>query len=309
MNKTQNCFQCRSSENLEKLFVTTDIYRKISKETFNYYNCSKCDHVFLRNVPNNLGEYYGDEYYDLPSIESLKKTALNEKFKFDIVRDYFNEGDKICEIGPSVGVFLYNAKLHGLKCTGIEMSTECCEFMSETLKINAINTNTPEIEIKKIEKQKAFFLWHSLEHIENPSDVLDACIEKLEPNGLIIIACPNPDSISFKITGKNWPHLDAPRHINLFSISTLKAYMKKKNLKDIMKTTNDLSSKYYNSFSWQLFLFNFFNKDKTFNFQKKNVEYFFWKIIGKIVTILMYPLENKKLKGSCYTIVFQKKEI
>ena len=76
MNKTQDCFQCRSSENLEKLFVVKDIYRKISKETFNYYNCSKCDHIFLRDIPNNLGEYYGDEYYDLPSIESLKKNCI-----------------------------------------------------------------------------------------------------------------------------------------------------------------------------------------------------------------------------------------
>ena len=160
MNKTQDCFQCRSSENLEKLFVAKDIYRKMSKETFNYYNCSKCDHIFLRDIPNNLGEYYGDEYYDLPSIESFKKTALNEKFKFNIVRDHFNEGDKICEIGPSVGVFLYNAKSYGLECTGIEMSKECCKFMSETLKVNAINTNTPEIEIRKIEKH---FLQYSLQ--------------------------------------------------------------------------------------------------------------------------------------------------
>ena len=85
--------------------------------------------------------------------------------------------------------------------------------------------------------------------------------------------------------------------------------MRKKNLKDIIKTANDLSSKYYNLFSWQLFLFNFFNKNKTFNFQKKNIRYYFWKLIGKTVTILMYPFENKKLKGSCYTIVFKKKEI
>jgi 2-polyprenyl-3-methyl-5-hydroxy-6-metoxy-1,4-benzoquinol methylase len=307
MSKTQDCFECRSSENLEKLYTTTGVYRQMSQKTFNYYNCSKCNHVFLKNIPDNLGEYYGDEYYNLPSMESLKKTALKERFKFDIVKDYFEKGDSICEIGPSVGVFLYNAKLNGLKCTGIEMSSKCCNFMTENLMVNAINTNIPEIEIKKIEKQKAFFLWHSLEHIENPRDLLDTCIEKLEPGGLIVIACPNPDSFGFKITGKNWPHLDAPRHLNLFSINTLKNYMKQKKLRDVFKTTNDLSSKYYNAFSWQLFLLNFFNKDNTFNFKKKNTEYFFWKFIGKIVSFLMYPFENRKLKGSCYTIVFQKK--
>jgi len=306
MNKIQDCFQCRSSKNIKKLYTTTDINRKTTKEKFNYYICSKCSHIFLKNIPNNLKDYYGDEYYDLPSIKKLKKLSLKEKFKFDMVKNYFNKGDKICEIGPSVGVFLYNAKLYNLKCTGIEMSKACCEFMKFDLEINAINTNNPKIAIKKIPIQKAFFFWHSLEHLENPGDVLDACIKKLETRGLIIIACPNPDSFGFKVTGKNWPHLDAPRHLNLFGIKTLEKYMTKKKLKSIFKTTNDLSSKYYNSFSWQLFLFNIFNKNKTFNFKKKNIEYFFWVLIGKVISTLTYLFENRELKGSCFTIVFQK---
>ena len=307
MNKIQDCFQCRSIKNIKKLYTTTDINRKTTKEKFNYYICSKCSHVFLKNIPNNLEDYYGDEYYDLPSIKKLKKIAIKEKFKFDMVKNYFNKGDKICEIGPSVGVFLYNAKLYNLNCTGIEMSEPCCEFMKFDLGINAINTNHPKIAIRKIPMQKAFFFWHSLEHLENPGDVLDACIKKLEMRGLIIIACPNPDSFGFEVTGKNWPHLDAPRHLNLFGINTLEKYMNKKKLKSIFKTTNDLSAKYYNSFSWQLFLFNIFNKNKTFDFKKKNVKYFFWVLIGKVISTLMYLFENRELKGSCYTIVFQKK--
>jgi 2-polyprenyl-3-methyl-5-hydroxy-6-metoxy-1,4-benzoquinol methylase len=306
MNKTQDCFECRSSKNIKKLFTTTDIYRKMSKEKFNYYICSKCNHIFLKNLPNNLEKYYSNEYYDLPSIKKLKKIALKEKFKFDMVKNYFNKGDKICEIGPSIGVFLYNAKLHNLKCTGIEMSEACCEFMKFDLGINTINTNNPKIAISKIEMQKAFFFWHSLEHLQNPEDVLDACIKKLDRRGLIIIACPNPDSFGFKVTGKNWPHLDAPRHLNLFGINTLEKYMNKKKLKSIFKTTNDLSAQYYNSFSWQLFLFNIFNKKNTFDFKRKNIKYFFWKLIGKVISTLSYPFENKDLKGSCYTIVFQK---
>jgi hypothetical protein len=111
MNKIQDCFQCRSNKNIKKLYTTTDINRKTTKEKFNYYICSKCSHIFLKNIPNNLKDYYGDEYYDLPSIKKLKKLSLKEKFKFDMVKNYFNKGDKICEIGPSVGVFLYNAKL------------------------------------------------------------------------------------------------------------------------------------------------------------------------------------------------------
>lgn len=269
MTKYQNCFLCQISDNLEIIFNVKDIYRKTSKEEFSYYNCKKCDHIFLKDVPIDLGKYYTDKYYDFLSHENFLKIASKEKFKFNNIKRYFSKGDKICEIGPSVGFFLYNAQQYGLKCTGVEMSKECCDYMSKNFGINVINSNKPEEAISKIEKQKGFFFWHSLEHIENPREVIDTCIKKLEDEGLLIIACPNPDSLGFKLLGKAWPHIDAPRHINLFSFQTLEKYMKKKKLAKIFLTTKDRSSKYYNSFSWQLFFFNFFNKNQSFDFKKK----------------------------------------
>ena len=307
MNKIQTCFKCNSNKYTKHLFTTTDVYRKVSNDKFDYLKCNKCKHIFIKSIPKNLTKFYGKNYYNFPSIKKLKKIALNEKFKFDMVKNYFCKGDRICEIGPSIGVFLYNAKSYGLNCTGIEMSKECCKFISEKLKIKTLNSNIPQVALKKIKQQDAIFFWHSLEHMQNPDKVLDACIGKLKSDGLIVIACPNPDSFGFKLTGKNWPHLDAPRHLNLFSINSLEAYMKNKNLKNIFKTTSDLSSKYYNTFSWQLYLFNLFNNNKIFDFHNKNLHYFFWKLVGKLFSIIFFPFENRRLKGSCYTLIFQKK--
>lgn len=306
MYKYQNCFLCEKSDNLEVLFTAKDIYRKTSDEEFLYCNCKNCNHFFLRKIPSDLGKYYNDKYYDLPALSNFKKTALKEKFKYDIVKNYFSDGDKICEIGPSIGIFLYNALSSNLDCTAIEMSKECCEFMKKNFRIKVFHTNEPEKQIVKMEKQKAFFFWHSLEHIKNPKEVLDSCIDNLEKDGLLIISCPNPESLGARLTRKYWPHLDAPRHLNLFSIHTLNNYMRQKKLAQIYLTTNDISSKYYNSFSWQLFFFNFFNQKKPFDFDKKNINYFFWKLIGKLISYLLYPIENTGNRGSCYTLIFKK---
>ena len=57
--------------------------------------------------------------------------------------------------------FLFNAKNEGYIGTGLEMSRDCCNFIRNTLKIKAIETDKPSEEIKKISKQNAFTFWHS----------------------------------------------------------------------------------------------------------------------------------------------------
>jgi hypothetical protein len=43
----------------------------------------------------------------------------------------------------------------------------------------------------------------------------------LAPNGLLLVVTPNVAGIGFRLYGSCWYALDAPRHLNLFSASTL----------------------------------------------------------------------------------------
>lgn len=307
MPTSQNCLFCESDNNLSYLFSSKDFNRNISEVDFNYFECKTCDHIFLKDIPTDLEKYY-DNFFNFPTISEFNLTAKKESFKVNMISKHLKIGDKICEIGPSIGIFLFNAKNEGYIGTGLEMSRDCCNFIRNTLKIKAIETDNPSEEIKKISKQNAFTFWHSLEHIPNPKNVLQNCIENLEDNGILVIACPNPDSFGFKLLKKFWTHLDAPRHVNLFSIKNLQKFMQERKMNLVFKTTKDNSAKYYNAFSWQMFFFNKFNKFQVNKFKFKSSQNIFWKLVGKFFSIIFYFLENFNDKGSCYTLIFKKEK-
>jgi SAM-dependent methyltransferase len=59
-------------------------------------------------------------------------------------------------------------------------------------------------------------MFHVLEHTPNPVDVLRECCRIIKPEGEIVIAVPNYDSLVFKLVGWSWIGLDQPRHLHQF---------------------------------------------------------------------------------------------
>jgi len=59
-------------------------------------------------------------------------------------------------------------------------------------------------------------LWHSLEHLPDPKDVLAKLFRHLKPSGRLAIALPNPDSLDARFYCARWAGWDAPRHLYHF---------------------------------------------------------------------------------------------
>jgi SAM-dependent methyltransferase len=66
-------------------------------------------------------------------------------------------------------------------------------------------------------------LSHVIEHVRDPVAVLARAAEFLAPRGKMIVVTPNIRSLGFALFGSCWYPLDAPRHLALFSPSTLRA--------------------------------------------------------------------------------------
>jgi Methyltransferase domain len=58
----------------------------------------------------------------------------------------------------------------------------------------------------------AIVLWHALEHLRDAGGALAHLASSLAPDGVIVIAMPNPDSLQAKAFGDRWLALDLPRH-------------------------------------------------------------------------------------------------
>jgi len=69
--------------------------------------------------------------------------------------------------------------------------------------------------------------WHVLEHLSNPGVTLKELHRILKKNGILVFETPNIDSLAFRIFGKNWFHLDIPRHLYLYSPKTVMEILNK----------------------------------------------------------------------------------
>ena len=296
------CLLCQTRA--EFLFDAKDTNRKISGETFSYFICPKCQLIFLAQIPPDLADYYSG-YYPIPTLEKLAQIASRERFKIEIVQKFKKEGN-LLEIGPSIGVFAYQAKQAGYQVDTIEMSQECCDYLVKEIEVNAVNSDCPHKAMEGMCSYDIIALWHNIEHLPDPWACLSQVAKSLTPGGIVVIAAPNPDAFGFQVLGARWPHLDAPRHLNLIPVQVLIDFLKPLALEPVFITTNDQGAKYWNRFSWQVYLMNWFGKNGKSFAQKSRLEWIFWSLIGYMVSFFVSPFERRELKGSAYTIILKK---
>ena len=68
-------------------------------------------------------------------------------------------------------------------------------------------------------------MYHVIEHVDNPLNVLRECIRILRPGGRLVLATPNIQSWGHKRFGVAWRGLEPPRHLHLFSSAALNALL------------------------------------------------------------------------------------
>jgi 2-polyprenyl-3-methyl-5-hydroxy-6-metoxy-1,4-benzoquinol methylase len=282
-----------------RLFGTQDYNRRVSRETFYYYRCQSCKLIFLWPIPENLDDYYTKQYYSIPvSLEQLEARSEGERYKIKIVQSFVSSG-RLLEIGPAYGSFTLLAKQAGFEVEAIEMDATCCKFLEEVVGVKAINSNDPSEALKTLEKYDVITLWHVIEHLPDPWRVVKMIAEKLLPGGTLVIAAPNPDAFQFHVLGRFWPHVDAPRHLELIPLSLLGEQMQSLGLSSLWTTTADQGTLGWNTFGWEVFFANISN----LRFINRRL-----RKIGRAIGKVMRPVERMCGRGSAYTAVFRKEK-
>ena len=274
-------------------FVTRDYNRGATGERFSYDRCDACSSYFLVNVPADLAPFYGGDYFVLPDPARLARLAARESYKLDFLRRHVREG-RVVEVGPGFGAFAYLARRAGFAYTGIEMDPRCCEYLRAEVGVEAIESDAPVDALAALPANDAIVLWHALEHLPRPWDLLEQAAARLEPGGILVVAMPNPAAFQFRILRRRWTHVDAPRHLFIIPALALVERARSAGLRLLELTSDDPGGRGWNAFGWQHALMRHSWPTPA-------------KLLavgaGRAVAAAMSPLERREMRGAAYTAV------
>jgi len=276
---------------------TIDYNRAISDVRFLYAKCTNCGLISLINAPQILGHYYPDGYHQIPSTQAaIDAGVAHDQYKIDLVKRFTTSG-RLLEIGPSWGAFCLLAMQGGFSVEAVEMDDRCCAFLRARLGISAMCSDDETEALRKASEPDVITAWHVLEHLRDPWRFVAAASQRLAPGGILVVATPNPEAFQFRMLGRFWAHIDAPRHVHLIPRQVLRHWAEATGLETLLLTSTDAGSLGWNRFGWELSLPHLVSSP----FMKRRL-----RTLGRAIATIASVAERREGWGSAYTAIFRK---
>lgn len=134
---------------------------------------------------------------------------------------------RVLDVGCGRGIMLKFLKgwgndVDGIELDNVSMARAACNIGHRVFR------SLHQIESDPVPKRyEAVCFWHSLEHLPNPGEALASVGRLLNPGGYLIIAAPNLAGIQAKLSGRDWLHLDLPRHLTHFDMERLARHLRR----------------------------------------------------------------------------------
>lgn len=214
------CSHPKTSQTL--LFSAPDY---ITGDRFEVRRCTACGLARTLPIPASVERYYPAGYYG----QSRRYPAPLEGF-LDWL--YARRARRLSaatgslpgvalDIGCGRGSLLDHLRRLGWQIIGTELNDAGARHARETL---AIDVRTGPHAMRSIPDGSIdlVILWHVLEHVPEPHELLQEANRVLRPGGTMLVAVPNFGSTEAQRGRSAWFHLDVPRHLVHFDLKTLR---------------------------------------------------------------------------------------
>ncbi|HOT28380.1 MAG TPA: class I SAM-dependent methyltransferase [Candidatus Ozemobacteraceae bacterium] len=235
------CKICGNTENLIEFHIQEKMFG--SGAEFIYFQCSQCQCLQIKDIPENMEKYYPHDYYSYRKISKtllpgLKQALLQLKNRYAL----FGNG----VLGKLLSLVSYNQALESLKILNIARDSRIMDVgcgsgallcSMKNLGFTHLAGIDPFIREKivydsglVIHKQNIHQIkdtWdivmfhHSFEHMPDPCETLKSVSQILSDNGWCVVRIPTVSSYAWSHYRENWVQLDAPRHLFLHSIESM----------------------------------------------------------------------------------------
>ena len=188
--------------------------------------CRSCELGWLQPQPSadQLARFYPPEYYGSTGqkfaswIEWAVRFVGGRHVRFLARR--VPQGGRILDVGCGRGVLLRELVDRGFEAHGFEVSQAAADGVDPRVAMrigdDLASAGYPERSFDQV------IVWHVLEHVPRPRDLLEEIHRIMKPGGEIVVAVPNFSSLQARWSGPAWFHLDPPRHLFHFSMAGLR---------------------------------------------------------------------------------------
>jgi 2-polyprenyl-3-methyl-5-hydroxy-6-metoxy-1,4-benzoquinol methylase len=142
-----------------------------------------------------------ENYHLNSNIPDMYIENICQKFEFNWIKSFISESHHILDLGYGDGLFLDFLPKHN-NLTILEGSKKLFEKANEEVRKLASNAKIVLSLFEEFETEQKFDLViasHVLEHVENPTILLQKVRKWLSPNGKLIVVVPNSESFHRKL--------------------------------------------------------------------------------------------------------------
>lgn len=212
------------------------------RDLHRYFECSRCGCLQIATLPENLADYYPDNYYSYrdpgQSGNAVKRLltrwrdtyattghnplghvlqALSPDPKLATLRATgVNRQSRILDVGCGAGHLLYALREAGFRnLLGLD------PFNRENIRYpNGLRIDKRDLLTETVEWDLIMF-HHSFEHLPDQQATLQQAWRILPAGGMALVRVPTVSSFAWQHYGPDWVQLDAPRHLYLHSITSM----------------------------------------------------------------------------------------
>ena len=192
----------------------------ISGERFDIARCDSCGMFLTLPTPADdvIERYYSTKYR---GDRHAFTDRLRVRLRAHMLQRHFPNGfrGRLLDIGCGDGHFALTMRDAGWKLS----VTEINQTTLQHLRAGGIEAMTPRDAMARGfgHAFDAVTCWHVLEHVISPRELVRWARSILTPDGIFQVTVPDVSSWQAKLSGRQWLHLDVPRHRYHFTQRTL----------------------------------------------------------------------------------------
>lgn len=200
------------------------------KNELEIVSCTNCNSLYAPYTPWYTSKLYYGNYYEQriceePPIVHKRLREITGQFS------KYRQTNRLLDVGCGAGLLLQAARDHGWQAQGIDVSESSVRHV-QSLGLEAFHG-----ELKDAQFQQGQFdvitAAEIVEHLFDPLAVVTEVHRLLRPGGLFWLTTPHVRSITSRVKGLSWRCVCPPEHLQLFSITGLRALLQRGGFREV----------------------------------------------------------------------------